>query len=86
MLAIDSTHAGAHFNLGVLYQEYESKPDLALTHFDAVLSGERQDPAMRRDVTNRIKAIRIEMQNKKEVEEMMRQQKAEEAQPETPAK
>ncbi|MEE2756136.1 MAG: tetratricopeptide repeat protein [Myxococcota bacterium] len=86
VLTIEGTHPGAHFNLGVLYQEYLSKPDLAMTHFDAVLAAERQDAAMRRDVTNRIKAIRIEIQNKKEVEAMMRQQKAEEAQPEPPSK
>ena len=79
MLKLQPNHSGAHFNLGVLYQEYLSKPEQALKEFEAVLSSDERSASLRQDVTNRIKAIRIEIQNKKEIEAMMKQQKQQEA-------
>jgi tetratricopeptide (TPR) repeat protein len=79
ILAIDKAHVGAHYNLGILYQEYTSKLDLATTHFESVLQYERANAKLRTDVTSRINAIRIQIQNKKEVEEMMRKQKVDTA-------
>ncbi|MGC6415544.1 MAG: tetratricopeptide repeat protein [Bradymonadia bacterium] len=79
VLKVQPNHSGAHFNLGVLYQEYLSKPEQALKEFEAVLSSDERSASLRQDVTNRIKAIRIEIQNKKEIEAMMKQQKQQEA-------
>lgn len=77
VLSKQSGHVGAHYNLGVLYQEYTQKLEDALREYQAVLSNERDDAELRKDVTQRIEAVRIQMKNMKEVEEMMRQQNAE---------
>lgn len=76
VLAKDETHVGAHYNLGVLYQEYTQKLEDALKQYEAVLRHEREDADLRKDVAQRIEAVRIQIKNLKEVEEMMRQQKA----------
>lgn len=79
VLAKDETHVGAHYNLGILYQEYTQKLEDAIKQYEAVLRHEREDAALRKDVSQRIEAVRIQMKNMKELEEMMRQQKAQEA-------
>lgn len=76
VLAKDEAHVGARYNLGVLYQEYTQKLEEALKHYEAVLRYEQQDATLRKDVAQRIEAVRIQMKNMTEVEEMMRQQKA----------
>lgn len=76
VLAKDESHVGAHYNLGVLYQEYTQKLEDALKEYEAVLRYEREDAELRKDVAQRIEAVRIQIKNLKEVEEMMRQQKA----------
>ena len=78
-LDVDPNYVPAHFNLGILYQEYLNKLDEAVRSYGLVLQHERQNGALRTEVTNRIKAVRIQIQNMQEVEEMMRQQKAQEA-------
>ena len=78
-LDVNPDYVPAHFNLGILYQEYLNKLDEAVRSYGLVLQHERQNGALRTEVTNRIKAVRIQIQNMKEVEEMMRQQKAQEA-------
>ncbi len=75
----DETYAAAHYNLGILYQEYTQKLDEAIKSYEAVLRYERADADLRKDVTQRIQAVRIQIKNMKELEEMMRQQKAQEA-------
>jgi len=79
VLSKDETFVGAHYNLGILYQEYTQKLDDAIKAYESVLRHERQDAALRKDVTQRIEAVRIQIKNMKELEEMMRQQKAQEA-------
>lgn len=79
VIAKDETFVGAHYNLGILYQEYTQKLDEAIKSYEAVLRHERQDAELRKDATQRIEAVRIQMKNMKELEEMMRQQKAQEA-------
>jgi tetratricopeptide (TPR) repeat protein len=79
LLSLNPESVGAHYNLGILYQEYMSKPEDAIKPLEAVLQYERRDGTLRKDVVNRIKAIRIELKNKKEVEAMMREQKARQA-------
>jgi len=75
----DETYVGAHYNLGVLYQEYTQKLPEAITSYEAVLRHERQDEDLRKDVTQRIQAVRIQIQNMAELKKMMEQQKAQEA-------
>ncbi len=77
-LAIDPTFVPAHYNLGILYQEYLNNFDAALVSFEKVLQNEQQDAVLRTNVSKRIEAVRIQVQNMKEVEEMMRQQRAQE--------
>lgn len=79
VIAKDETYAAAHYNLGILYQEYTQKLEDAIKAYEAVLRYERQDGELRKDVTQRIEAVRIQIKNMKELEEMMRQQKAQEA-------
>lgn len=79
VIAKDETYVGAHYNLGILYQEYTQKLEEAIKQYEAVLRYERQDADLRKDVTQRIEAVRIQIKNMKELEEMMRQQKAQEA-------
>lgn len=76
VLAKDEANVGAHYNLGVLYQEYMQKLEDSLKQYEAVLRYERDDAELRKDVAQRIEAVRIQIKNLKEVEEMMRQQKA----------
>ena len=79
VIAKDETYAAAHYNLGILYQEYTQKLEDAIKSYESVLRHERQDAALRKDVSQRIEAVRIQIKNMKELEEMMRQQKAQEA-------
>lgn len=79
VLAKDETYSAAHYNLGILYQEYTQKLEEAIKSYEAVLRYERGDGDLRKDVTQRIEAVRIQIKNMKELEEMMRQQKAQEA-------
>lgn len=79
VISKDETYAAAHYNLGILYQEYTQKLEDAIKSYEAVLRHERQDADLRKDVTQRIEAVRIQIKNMKELEEMMRQQKAQEA-------
>ena len=68
---------GAHYNLGLLFQEYTQKCAEAITSFENVLRHAR-DAKRRKKATQRIQACRIQIQNMKEMETMMRQQKAQE--------
>ncbi len=90
VIAADAKHTVAHFNLGILYQEYASKLDEARSEFETVLRIERDDADVRKEATARLKAIQIQIQNQKMMEEMLRKQKEQEAkakaQEKTPAK
>jgi len=77
VLAQDDKHVGAHFNLGVLYHEYQQKLPEAIKQYEAVLRYEQRDANLRKNTTERIKQARIEIKNRKEAEEMMRQSAAE---------
>ena len=72
VIEIQDGHVGAHYNLGVLYQEYTQKLDQALSEYELVLRYESRDAALRKDVTQRIQAVRIQIQNLKEMEEMQK--------------
>lgn len=79
VLEKDQTYASAYYNLGILYQEYTQKLEDALTAYQNVLRHERQDADLRKDVTQRIQAVQIQIQNMAELKKMMEQQKAQEA-------
>lgn len=79
VLAKDETYVGAHYNLGILYQEYTQKLEDSIKSYEMVLRHERENADLRKDVTQRIQAVRIQIENMKQLEEMMRQQKAQEA-------
>ena len=79
VIAADAKHTKAHFNLGVLYQEYTSNLDGARAEFETVLRIERDDANVRKEASARIKAIQIQVQNQKMMEEMLRKQKEQEA-------
>lgn len=79
VLAKNEAHVGAHYNLGILYQEYTQKLEDALKSYEMVLRHERENAELRKDVTSRIQAVRIQIKNMKQLEEMMKQQKAQEA-------
>ena len=80
VLELDPKHVGAHYNLGVLHQEYTQKLEDALKSFEQVLRYESQDQALRKDVTQRVQAVRIQVQNLKEMEQMQREEAAKEKQ------
>ena len=79
VIAVDPKHTVAHFNLGVLYQEYAEKLDEARAQFETVLRIEREDASVRKQASARIKAIQIQIENQKMMEEMLRKQKEQEA-------
>jgi tetratricopeptide (TPR) repeat protein len=74
VLELNERSSAAHFNLGVLYQEFMQKLDLAQKSYENVLRVEQADQALRKDATERIKQLQIQIQNQKEAEAMMRQQ------------
>lgn len=73
-IGLDERYAAAHFNLGVLYQEFAQRPEDAIKAFEGVLRVEQNDAALRKDATERIKQTQIQMQNMREAEAMMKQQ------------
>jgi tetratricopeptide (TPR) repeat protein len=74
VISLDERYAAAHFNLGVLYQEFTQKPDEAIKAFESVLRVEQNDAALRKDATERIKQVQIQLQTQREAEAMMKQQ------------
>lgn len=74
VIGLDERYAAAHFNLGVLYQEFTQKPDEAIKAFEGVLRVEQNDAALRKDATERIKQVQIQLQTQREAEAMMKQQ------------
>jgi tetratricopeptide (TPR) repeat protein len=79
VIAADGNNTAAHFNLGVLYQEYTSKLDEARAEYETVLRVERDDGQLRKEVTRRLQAIQIQMKNQKLMKVMLRKQKEQEA-------
>jgi tetratricopeptide (TPR) repeat protein len=79
VIAADPKNTVANYNLGILYQEYASKLDEARSQFETVLRIERDDGKIRKEATARLKAIQIQVQNQKMMEEMLRKQKEQEA-------
>jgi tetratricopeptide (TPR) repeat protein len=73
-LEVNRCHVGAHFNLGLLYQEYMQKLPEALKSYEQVLRCESKDAAVRKDVTQRIQTVRIQIETLKEAEEMMKEE------------
>lgn len=74
VIELDADNVGAHYNLGILYQEYMQKLDAALASYEQVLRHESRDADLRKDVTQRIQAVRIQIQNLKELEEMQKKE------------
>ncbi len=81
VVTLDAKHAGAFYNLGILYQEHMNKLEDALASFESVLRFESQDADLRKDVTQRIQEVRIQIQALKENEKMMKEQGAQPAAP-----
>lgn len=46
MLGIEKDNFHAHYNLGVIYKYYLEQPDKAASHFQAVVDGAPEDPAL----------------------------------------
>jgi len=75
VLVHQPNHSGAHYNLGVLYQEYTQNLEGALKEYQMVLRHENRDGKLRKDVTQRIKASRIQIQNMQELKEELKREK-----------
>ena len=74
LLTQDERNAMAHFNLGVLYQEFLQKLDDAQKSFENVLRFEQANAELRKEATERIKQVQIQSQNQREAEAMMKAQ------------
>ena len=57
-----SSHIGANFNLGLLYQEHLNKPKQALTQYEKVLSL-TQDAELSKQLKQRIQVVKIQLES-----------------------
>jgi len=79
VLKLNPQYAPAHFNLGVLKQEHMDKLEDAIAHYQKALEFERADTKLRSDAASRIKAVREQIQDRRDMEEADRQEREEEA-------
>ncbi|MGE4440296.1 MAG: tetratricopeptide repeat protein [Desulfomicrobium sp.] len=56
MLAIEPHNYHAHYNLGVIYKYYLSKPENAATHFQAVIDAAPDDPGLMSNARRELEA------------------------------
>ena len=66
---------GCHYN-GILYQQYLNRLPDAVETFQKVLSLETRDGKLRKDVSPRIQAIRIQMKSMQEAAEELKREQA----------
>lgn len=66
VLKLAPNHVGAHFNLGLLNQEYLKKYEAAIKRYETVLRLEQRNKALRKDVTRRLQEARILLQSQQE--------------------
>ena len=76
VLRLNENHVGAHYNLGILYQQYLNRLPDAVETFQKVLSLETRDGKLRKDVSQRIQAIRIQMKSMQEAAEELKKEQA----------
>lgn len=73
VLAADERQPSVWFNLGILQQEFQQKLPDAQKSFENVLKFEQSNGALRKDASDRIQQVQIQIQNLKEAEAMMRE-------------
>ena len=62
VLAKSGDHIGAHFNLGLLYQEHKNQLPKALSQYEKVLSL-TQDADLTKRVQQRIQVVKIQLES-----------------------
>ncbi len=63
VLALDPQNLGAHFNLGLLYQEFLSKPDVAILSYQEALAAPGLTDKMRKTLKERIEISQLQVED-----------------------
>ncbi|MBU1432793.1 tetratricopeptide repeat protein [Myxococcota bacterium] len=76
VINLEESNVGAHYNLGILYQEHKNQLEDAIKEYKLVLQYDQRNAELRKDVSQRIQSSQIQIQNQKELAEDLAREKA----------